>query len=585
MIREKIKPFIKISFSLLAVTALFLILTYAFPSQTEDIFEAADQGDIGTVRALIMDDPELVQAKNDEQETPLHLAARGGHIDVVAFLLARGAEVNARNNVHQNPLLYAAYHGHDAVVDLLLDKGADIKEPDRYGRTVLHYPVREGHKNVVEILVNKGMDITVEDGMGVSPLWFAIEGGHAEIMDVFIASKALDVGSDTGIKALHLAAAEGKKDIVDLLITKGVNTGTKDDMDANLLHNAAIGGLSELAQHLIKEGAAVNDLDARGRTPLHYAVKDGRQEMVELLIEKGADLNIKGKDGRTALHIAEDWEFQEIIKVLMDKGAANVPRLAPKHPDKPWVDITYISNDGFLIVSKTKNILVDSLIKNPWGYSNTPEKVFENMVNAKPPFDRIDLLMFSHAHRDHFEPEMAMKVLMGHPETILVGNEIVFKELKEAAGDHFSKISQQVKNINPEWGTIVEETINGIDLKIFPVNHGTPDRPYVTLAFILDMDGAKVLHMGDIYAPSNEEYFKTFQLQKLGIDVAFIDPFFLLDEIGQQMAKEFIQPKQIIPMHMRDYEIERYARALEPFYLNIHVFRESLEKKIFEDRR
>jgi hypothetical protein len=47
------------------------------------------------------------------------------------------------------------------------------------------------------------------------------------------------------------------------------------------------------------------------------------------------------------------------------------------------------------------------------------------------------------------------------------------------------------------------------------------------------------------------------------------------------MAKEFIQPKQIIPMHMREYEIERYARALEHFYTNIHVFHECLEKKFF----
>ena len=111
-----------------------------------------------------------------------------------------------------------------------------------------------------------------------------------------------------------------------------------------------------------------------------------------------------------------------------------------------------------------------------------------------------------------------------------------------------------------------------------------PERPYVTLAYLLDMDGTGVLHMGDIYAPSNEEYFRTFQLQKLDIDVAFIDPFFLLDKVGQQMAKEFIQPKQIVPMHMREHEIEKYARALKKSYINVNVFRECLEKKIFEEK-
>jgi L-ascorbate metabolism protein UlaG (beta-lactamase superfamily) len=256
--------------------------------------------------------------------------------------------------------------------------------------------------------------------------------------------------------------------------------------------------------------------------------------------------------------------------------------LTPNDRGKPWVGVTYISNDGFLITSQKKKVVVDALIKNPWGYSNTPDKVFDDMVNARPPFERIDLLLFSHAHRDHFEPEMAVKVLRGHPETVLVGNEIVFKELKEAAGEEFQKISSQVKNINPEWGTILDETINGIDLKIFPVNHAMPEQPYVTLAFLLDMEGVDVLHMGDIYAPSNEEYFKVFQLQKFGIDVAFIDPFFLLDEVGQQMAKEFIQPKQIVPMHMRDYEIDKYVGLLKGNYANIHAFYECFEKKFFD---
>jgi ankyrin repeat protein/L-ascorbate metabolism protein UlaG (beta-lactamase superfamily) len=580
MAGEKMKTPTKISI-FLCLTAIFLFYSHAFQSAPEELFKAAKEGDLAKVQEMVGKNPELVKAKDEEGETPLHEAAAAGHIAIVEYLLTKGADIDARNNDNQNPLLHAAYYGKTPVVKLLLDKGADFKERDRYGRTVLHYPVREGYKDVVEILVKKGMDITVEDGMGVSPLQFAIEGGHAGIMDVFVASKALDVESDKGRLALHQAAKQGQKEIVDLLTAKGVSITTKDDMEASLLHNAAIGGLSELSRRLINEGAALNDLDARGRTPLHYAVKQGSFAIAKLLVEKGADLDVKGKDMRTALHIAEDWGYKEIIELLEAKGAAKVPRLTTRNPDMPWVGITYISNDGFLISSKTKNVVVDALIQNPWGYSNTPDKVFDDMVSARPPFERIDLLLFSHAHRDHFEPEMAAKVLGGHPETILVGNEIVYKELKEAAGDDFPKISDQVININPEWGTIVEETINGVELKIFPVNHGMPEQPYVTLAYLLDMDGVEVLHMGDIYAPSNEEYFKAFQLQKLGIDVAFIDPFFLLDKIGQHMAKEFIQPKQIIPMHMREYEIERYARALEHFYTNIHVFHECLEKKFF----
>jgi len=562
---------------------LLILPLFSFQISHDDIIEAAKQGDLAKIQALVGKNPDLVNAKDHNQRTPLYIAAGAGHLKIVEYLIEEGADVNAWNDAHQNPLLSAAYYGHSEIVSLLLEKGAEYREQDVYGRNVLHYPSREGHPKVVEILVKKGLDISQEDRGGVTPLRFAIERGHTEIVDIFITLKALDVEGELGRKSLHFAAANGHNNIVDLLIAKGASIYTKDDEAGTLLHNAAIGGLLELSQRMIEQGIKINDQDNRGKTPLHYAVREGHQEIVKRLIENEAELNIKGKDERTPLHIAEDWGRKEIIDLLVAKGAVKTPRLEPKNPDQPWVGITYIANEGFLISSKTKNILVDALFKNPYGYQDTPDEVLEKMVRSQPPFDRIDLMLFSHAHRDHFEPNVALKVLTSHPETILVGNEAVCKELKEAAGEGFAKLSPRVKNINPEWGTIIQETINGIDLKIFPVNHSTPDRPYMTLAYILNMEGTKVLHLGDIYPPANEKYFRAFQLQQENIAIAFIDPFFLLDETGKQMAADFIQPKQIVPMHMRPNEVGKYTRDLNKLYPNINVFWESMEKKLFEE--
>jgi len=252
-----------------------------------------------------------------------------------------------------------------------------------------------------------------------------------------------------------------------------------------------------------------------------------------------------------------------------------------EHADQSRVRVNYIANDGFLISSRTKTILVDALFKNPFGYPDPPEEIIEKMVHSQPPFARIDLMLFSHAHRDHFEPETALRVLMRHPETIFVANRAVCTELKEAAGEDYAEISERIRDINPEWGEIRRESIAGINMGLFCVNHAAPEKPYETLAFVLDLNGMKVLHLGDLNPPANAEHFKNLQLHKENISLAFIDPFCLLDESGRASVREYIRPREIVLMHLRPQETDKYAADVKRHFTNIHVFRESMESKLF----
>ncbi len=252
-----------------------------------------------------------------------------------------------------------------------------------------------------------------------------------------------------------------------------------------------------------------------------------------------------------------------------------------EHADQTRVKVHYIANDGFLISSPTKTILVDALFKNPFGYPDPPEEIIEQMVRSQPPFARIDLMLFSHAHRDHFEPETALRVLMRHPETIFVANRTVCEELKEAAGEGYAKIKDRIRDINPEWGKLRRESIAGINMGMFCVNHADPENPYETLAFVLDLNGIKVLHLGDLNPPANADHFKSLQLQKENISLAFIDPFCLLDESGRSSVREHIRPREIVLMHLRPRDIDKYATDVKRHFPNIHVFRESMESKLF----
>lgn len=62
--------------------------------------------------------------KNDDGDTPLHVAVARGHIGAVEAFLDRGAEIEAKDNDGNTPLFLAVQHEHDDVADMLRDHGA-----------------------------------------------------------------------------------------------------------------------------------------------------------------------------------------------------------------------------------------------------------------------------------------------------------------------------------------------------------------------------------------------------------------------------------------------------------------------------
>jgi ankyrin len=61
---------------------------------------------------------------SQEDQTPLHIAARMGNVDNVVLLLQHGANPDATTKDNYTPLHIAAKEGHEEVVSVLLDHGA-----------------------------------------------------------------------------------------------------------------------------------------------------------------------------------------------------------------------------------------------------------------------------------------------------------------------------------------------------------------------------------------------------------------------------------------------------------------------------
>jgi ankyrin repeat protein len=115
----------------------------------------------------------------------IHTAAFKGNIEVVKKHLAAGTDVNAKADDECTPLHHAAGFGHKEVVELLIAKGADVNAKDDGDRTPLHWTAGEGHKEVAELLIAEGADVNAKDSLtGETPLDVAIRGEEPETADL-----------------------------------------------------------------------------------------------------------------------------------------------------------------------------------------------------------------------------------------------------------------------------------------------------------------------------------------------------------------------------------------------------------------
>ncbi|MDD5326918.1 MAG: ankyrin repeat domain-containing protein [Phycisphaerae bacterium] len=150
-----------------------------------DIFTASATGDIERVRDFLRNDPNMVNAtQGDYNTTPLHYATSSGQIEMVKFLIEKGADVNAGYPQKPTPLHLAALQGHLEVAEMLINKGAEVNAKDNFGFTPLFLATEKGSKDMVELLIAKGTDVNVKNNNGKTALGMAKERGRTDIVEL-----------------------------------------------------------------------------------------------------------------------------------------------------------------------------------------------------------------------------------------------------------------------------------------------------------------------------------------------------------------------------------------------------------------
>ena len=242
-----------------------------------------------------------------EGDTPLHMACRNGHAEIVREL-TKGQTITGLKNNRGDTAFDVAEDVE--ILDVLKSTGALLNQLDKTGSSPLHR--------------------CAEEPKLLPKLKWLIETGGANVNQT-----SDDLGTP-----LHSACYKGNVSAIELLLRYGANVNAKDAFSATPLHRACscTGAVAsepttaarmllqynsslpttsypvstsstqarEAVEMLIKYGADVDARDVRFGTPLCRASRVGNFPVVELLMKKGARINTfqqEDKQGKKILHL------------------------------------------------------------------------------------------------------------------------------------------------------------------------------------------------------------------------------------------------------------------------------------------
>ncbi len=271
----------------------------------------------------LVEDPDQLNYRNSAGLTALHMAAMGGHANLIAVLLEREANPELKDHKGCTPLALACARGNlEAVKALVLGEelvGEDLNNEEYQltsGATLLHVAAANDRLEVVRFLLESGANPIANPNSGETVLQSACKRDNVNVAMELLAASDTPAGREAVIQA---AMRSESSEALVKLVEMGVRTDYIHEGNNLLMACCATGNLAAV-QAVAGEAPDLTIRNDLGQTALHIALEDGHYELARWLIEKGADPDIADNEQTTSLHLACSTGNSELAKAAIDKS-------------------------------------------------------------------------------------------------------------------------------------------------------------------------------------------------------------------------------------------------------------------------
>ncbi|MDH5326378.1 MAG: ankyrin repeat domain-containing protein [Gammaproteobacteria bacterium] len=297
-----------IMFILLALTACQLPARKSKGNDFSRATAAVLNGDAGKVQQVLKQHPYLINARDVDGHSLLHILAKPpAHIRnrtmVAETLINMGSPVDARLNYQSGPTpLHLAAQSNDLeLIKTLLAHGADIHAKGATDKSTVPYLGVASLESSMSVYAGSPLSVALHYGNTASARLLVEKGAHVDAPELAAGLGNLDKFREltsirgnrlsrvkTGLlylKCFNYAIFNQQYELADQLLLSGVNINGHHEMDNfTLLHLVAQRGNSDMARFLLQKGADPKIRAGRNQlTPLELALRHNNTRVANVL--------------------------------------------------------------------------------------------------------------------------------------------------------------------------------------------------------------------------------------------------------------------------------------------------------------